>query len=417
MSDTCNICIEKYNNTSRKVVKCKCNFECCRSCVKKYILSKIEDTHCMSCKISWDYEFISSNFPNSFVTKEYKKHIEHVMVEHEISKLQETQFYVEKQIEKENILHKRKEIKQKYEQEMRELRIRFRENTNKTINKNERKTIVKQCPTNDCKGFLFFLKCNLCNCEFCKDCNELKNENHICNQDTIKSIELLKKDSKPCPNCAYMTIKTEGCNLMFCTPLFGGCGKAWSWSTGRLTNQNNIHNPEYFEWLKQTSGFTPRNPNDIICGREIDNYFVRQYVSKVKYYTKSDFISSTIELVRNVSHIRGIEMPSFTRTKEDNLDLRIDYMRNKIDKNSLKRKIFKRNKDNQKMLNISSILNTYISCMTDILYKLYECNFELENEIKVEIDNLILYINNCFQTTSKIYNCKQYKINEKYKFI
>ena len=30
---SCNICVEKYNKTNRKVVKCKCDFECCRLCI------------------------------------------------------------------------------------------------------------------------------------------------------------------------------------------------------------------------------------------------------------------------------------------------------------------------------------------------------------------------------------------------
>ena len=29
-----------------------------------------------------------------------------------------------------------------------------------------------------------------------------KSSNHVCNEDNIKSAELVKKETKPCPNCA-----------------------------------------------------------------------------------------------------------------------------------------------------------------------------------------------------------------------
>ena len=32
--DVCNICAEKFNKSSRALVKCNCDFECCRSCFK-----------------------------------------------------------------------------------------------------------------------------------------------------------------------------------------------------------------------------------------------------------------------------------------------------------------------------------------------------------------------------------------------
>ena len=70
--DVCNICAEKFNKSSRALVKCNCDFECCRSCFKTYILSKTDDSSCMSCKIVFDRKFLTDNLEKSFINKTYK---------------------------------------------------------------------------------------------------------------------------------------------------------------------------------------------------------------------------------------------------------------------------------------------------------------------------------------------------------
>lgn len=85
---SCNICAEKFNKTNRCKVTCTCDFECCRTCIKTYILDKTEDAHCMSCKVVWDRKFMSKSFEKTFMSKAYKNHREEILMQKELGMLQ-----------------------------------------------------------------------------------------------------------------------------------------------------------------------------------------------------------------------------------------------------------------------------------------------------------------------------------------
>ena len=79
------------------------------------------------------------------------------------------------------------------------------------------KKFVRKCPTEVCKGFMnedWF--CGLCDRHFCEHCNEQLGEGHTCDPDAVKTMELLKKDTKPCPKCGTMIQKLSGCAQMWC---------------------------------------------------------------------------------------------------------------------------------------------------------------------------------------------------------
>ena len=70
---------------------------------------------------------------------------------------------------------------------------------------------------------------------------------HVCNEDDVKSAEMIKKETRNCPKCAVPIFKTEGCDQMWCTE----CHTAFSWRTG-LVVTGVVHNPHFYAW--QNSG-------------------------------------------------------------------------------------------------------------------------------------------------------------------
>jgi hypothetical protein len=419
----CNICAEVYNKVNRKVVKCgACEFASCRECVKKYMLGSKEEPICMSCKVAWDRNFLLEQLGKTFMTKEYKEYREELLVEREMGFLQATQPHVEREIRmeklKEDIAILREKLP-KLEKEFKELKI---------YGVVDRKKFVRKCPNGDCHGFLSSaLKCGLCECWACADCREVKGfsteekELHECNKDIVESVKLLEKDSKPCPKCTSLIFKIEGCDQMYCVE----CHTAFSWNTLKIES-GVIHNPHYFEYQRITNGgVAPRNPNEIQCGRELDNYFVNRLRNKlfpptdisIKNQTRYEQISDILEICRQVIHIRFIEQPRFTTEGRlySNMQLRIDYMRNKINKDGMKRILQKREKENIKKTELSNVLGMYVSCMTDLFYRLYDEDDLVK--IKNEMIELKKYVNDCFQKISKSYNCKEYSIDNKFHFI
>ena len=124
-----------------------------------------------------------------------------------------------------------------------------------------------------------------------------------------------------------------------------------------------------------------------------------------------------IEICRQVIHIRFIEQPRFTTERRlySNMQLRIDYMRNKINKDGMKKILQKREKETIKKTELSNVLGMYVSCMTDLFYRLYDENDLVK--IRKEMIELKKYVNDCFQKISKSYNCKEYSIDNKFHFI
>jgi len=440
---SCNICAEHYNKVNRKVVKCcACDFESCRDCVKKYMMGSKEEPLCMSCKVAWDRNFLLEQLGKTFMTRDYRNYREDLLVEREMGFLQATQPHVERVIRMEQLKEEISMLKKKLptlEKELKELKDGG--------NILERKKFVRKCPNGDCHGFLSSaLKCGLCQCWVCSDCREVKGfsteekDSHECNKDTIESIKLLEKDSKPCPKCTALIFKIEGCDQMYCIE----CHTAFSWNTLKIES-GVIHNPHYFEYQRMTNGgVVPRNPMDVQCGRELDNYFVSKLIeeitplpenwtkeitnmgimyrnrnTKTHHYSKpaNQEVLAIVEICRQVIHVRFTEQPRFTteRTLYSNMQLRIDFMRNKITKNAMKKILQKREKENTKKGEISNLLQMYVSCMTDLFYRLYEDN-ELV-KIKEEMNVLRKYVNTCFEKISKIYDCKKYSFDDKFHFL
>jgi hypothetical protein len=335
MNSVCNICTEKYNKTSRIIIKCVCDFECCRSCAKTYILGLDEEPSCMSCKVYWDRKFISKNFTKDFLSKEYKKHRENLLFQKEIAMLPATQPYAEREIEmiklRDSIfpMNKRRNaindilrpLRYEYErisqihytdkeariqaqkrwvELKREMAVLVQEKdalndmirrVKSSINPEpekieEKKVFVRKCPNGNCMGFLSTsLKCGLCNCWGCADCREVKGftdeecRAHRCDPNTVATIRSLRNDTKPCPSCSAMIFKIEGCDQIYCVQ----CHTAFSWRTLRIDN-GPIHNPHYFEYQRRINGgVMPRNPLDIQCGRELDHHFINYLNDTFRY--------------------------------------------------------------------------------------------------------------------------------------
>jgi hypothetical protein len=412
----CNVCIESFNKTSRAKVSCRCEYDACRSCIKIYLLDKTTEAHCMSCKVGWDRKFMADNFEKTFMSKGYKDHREKILFEREISMLQATQPYVEREIKIEKLKLSIQTLTANYRRELLDLQYDYDSVIGNTVV--ERKKFVRKCPNGDCHGFLSSaLKCELCENFACGDCREVtgktteQREAHICDAQIVESVKFLEKDSKPCPKCASLTFKTVGCDSMWCVE----CHSSWNWRSGKIES-GTIHNPEYFDWLKKQTGSIPRNPLDFVCGREIDHNFVlrlTQVFPRKEKKTANDFV----EIARNIIHIHRVEALRFEAGDilEDNLQLRIDFMRNKIEKEDFKKKIQKKEKESEKKHEINNVLAMYVNCMTDIFYRLLN-NPQKTEEIQIEMNALRCYVNESLKRISITFNSKKYEIDRKFEF-
>ena len=94
-STSCPICCETRKKSS--LIHCsKCSFECCKSCVKKFLLgSPSINPTCMNCKNTWDFDFLAKNTDEPFHNHEYREYRAKIIIQRERSLLPATQPYVE----------------------------------------------------------------------------------------------------------------------------------------------------------------------------------------------------------------------------------------------------------------------------------------------------------------------------------
>jgi len=220
MTDTCFICVNSFNQSTRKLIKCPyCDFSACKTCCETYVLGE-STVKCMSntCDREWTRQFITNTFTAVFINGKLKKHREQVLFDNERALLPATQPLVERNIKIEKTEKELYDIQRK----MRELTIEKHTTTAelwRLRNRNapvERAEFVRACPDNNCRGFLSTQwKCGICEQWACPDCHEIKGRNrdiaHECNPDTLATARLLANDTKPCPNCRTGIFKIDGC--------------------------------------------------------------------------------------------------------------------------------------------------------------------------------------------------------------
>lgn len=412
----CEICIEKYNKTSRLKVECPyCDYSACRKCCETWLLNET-NPRCLNtvCGKEWTRQYVTKTFTKSFVSKEYKNHRESILFDQERALLPATQPLVENILKCERIDN---EIRRIEDVELRAVyaRIAALRSERNAMNRNttptaERTTFIKACPDSECRGFLSSQwKCGICEKWACSDCHEIKGLSrdceHTCNPDNVATVALLTNDTKSCPSCGEGIHKIEGCDQMFCTM----CHTGFSWRTGRI--ETNIHNPHYFEWLRRTGGEVPRNPNDIQCGREITNTFTRNMTSDMRLkHIDTELINRVMRICESIIHFRYVVLTRFIVDHVlNNQDLRIQYLRNLITEDDFKTQIQRLDKKHQKNREIHNVMTILYNTATDIIYRFHNAIDDIQRarEILIEMEMILSYVNECLLDISKTYNSKR----------
>lgn len=426
--DSCAICAENFTSYKRKPVNCpRCDFQCCLTCLKKHCLNG-NDPMCMNpdCRTQFENSFLQQHFPKAFLNGDYKDKRTDVLWQREQGLLDSTMPFVEARITVNNMEDQLKQLKKKHREIEKQvldqqLQVRLaklnchRLETGVEKIAKEKKNFIRKCANGDCRGFLNSrYKCELCNTQVCAKCFEIKeNENHQCNPDMVKTAELLRKDTKPCPNCAEMIYKISGCDQMYCTT----CSTAFSWKTGNIVT-GVIHNPHYFEYRRQNGG-VPRQPGDIPCGgiptpRDIQNR-VTNLVGK-ELVPINSILCQFWRFLQFSQHFRDIVIPRYqdvvdrTRNPEEiNRNNRIRYLMKQLNEDEFKKAVYKEEQDINNRREYLHIYNTMTTLIEDQLQLLMHENTKSIQDLNHIVDEclqIIQYINNCFQQLANTYKKK-----------
>jgi len=122
-------------------------------------------------------------------------------------------------------------------------------------------------------------------------------ENHTCNEDTSKSMQMIlnPKDTKPCPSCFFPIHKLAGCNDMFCVQ----CKTAFNWTTLAI-HPNGNSNQLYQAWAQTVQNHT-YDGRPAECGDQ----FTISHVLSMPLFKKADkFTQENIKsIMQNIGDV------------------------------------------------------------------------------------------------------------------
>lgn len=447
MSSECTICCSNYTKAKRHEVECpKCQFVCCSQCVKTYTTGQVSDPHCMKCNVEYEREFIRTHLGITFMNTTYKAIKKNLLFELAKSRFPETMnavhAYKEASALKEEIIRVRlraRSLLQQFEENdcnLRALQKRVGDLEHGRFGGAAKtKTIFSQrCLVDMCKGFMSSQwKCGLCNMFACCKCHEIlgptKPQDHVCDEDDVKTISLIKKETKMCPKCSISIYKVSGCDQMWCTQ----CQVAFSWKSGEIQRGGTIHNPHFYDAQRRT-GIIMRNPMDVVCGGVVQYFNLIDAIRNIDFISKATtsrlghFINLKNENEKMLHYVcsilhRSIGHNNYTlgnirtniRTLETTEMDRVKFLVGELSEQQFQKILYSKNQKIIKNRKMFYILETYVHVATENINEIYNILRENTSSTtnvhghRANIGTLYNKIWECFQRHEKILS---YTVNE-----
>lgn len=407
----CPICCEPFLRAAarRRVTCVGCHVDTCAGCCRRYLTDPddTQEPHCMSCRVPWNTEFLVENLTRAFCTGPLKLHREQVLSDRERALLPATQAAAlavkarrdlcteSTRLQDQLRVHRQVINQLQYQADhTRDLIRRF--DTDRQDNPALRRTpaeaaaahvFVKGCPADGCSGFLGAdLSCPMCQTKVCPSCHEIladetkedgETTTHECNQDTVQTVQLLKKTTKPCPGCGVPVHKLSGCNQMFspCCRIF------WCWRTNRQLHGEAHHNPEYFRWLRENpnealpqeekgrGGGGVGGPNALpACGLPPMGAFNRMILISPLYHEHR-----VMGALRLVNHLLHVDLPGLRGLplEQRHEKLRIQLLLKDITEDEFKKLLARQEKAELKTVQKRQIMEMFTTTATDRLRAMY----------------------------------------------
>jgi len=420
-----------------------CELLQCAMCVRTYMISSIDDPHCMGCKVAWNRPHMVKSVGTTYLAKKYKEHRTNVLLDRSRAQIPGVLDYAVARKERDTLLCQINDMHREWASEKKAAWSKYQKETAKAYNVhrtrlqvviNERARLLdimhpgseevpktrsefmQKCREGDCEGFLSTSwKCRVCDKFTCKDCGVLcgdksashEDSEHVCVPDDKASFSMVRSECKPCPKCASSISKIEGCDQMWCTQ----CNTAFSWRSGKEVNET-VHNPHYFEWMRRQrpDGVIPRQPLDVVCGGPVTLNNIRASLSG----PEPGYGHPKVKICRNiVQWLTDIEFRIMREIQQDldnserkQKDLLSDWVMKAIDEPKFRQILIAKEKKDQQRGEILQVLTTFVNIMKDLLINVVRT---VENHTLVnlaEVNEFIVYIYDQMSAIKKVYNLR-----------
>jgi myo-inositol-1-phosphate synthase len=196
---------------------------------------------------------------------------------------------------------------------------------------------------------------------------------------------------------------------MFCTK----CHTVFDWTTGKIET-GRIHNPHYYEFIRQNRGPALREPGDVRCGGVVNINTLREALFLTG--VSSDTRDNIMQAYRATVHNRAIVLPRYLVNdvgENTHRDLRIKYLSGKIDDKKWLSLLKKREKEREKKKAVSMVLTMFVDTVEEIFnnMSIAKNGKEIEKYV-LQIEDLKIYANDCLLKLAKRFNNQIPKISK-----
>lgn len=288
----------------------------------------------------------------------------------------------------------------------------------------------------NCPGFIHSRTghCGSCQCFTCTLCNMFlgkdEHEHHECKEEDVLQWREIKATTKPCPGCQTRIFKISGCAQMWCSQ----CHTAFHWNTGRI-ERGAIHNPHYYEWMfsggQQQRQQHTRGPN-LECEHEQNQtlpaliQLQRALDVNERHFPKDENSASMTRMIsqyhRIVSHYKNVVLARHRHGGENqpllrrrhflrNMDLRLRFLRNKLDQDQFRVRLQRSEKSFTKHLEWVRILETFVIIMTDMFSRFVRHPTQIDKQTLLDqIHHTIKITNEGIDEINRCYKSRLSKI-------
>jgi hypothetical protein len=279
----------------------------------------------------------------------------------------------------------------------------------------KKRSFTMKCVQSDCEGFLSAeYKCGLCDVQVCEDCHVPKGLGHVCDASTVATIRQIRKEAHPCPTCAALISKIDGCDQMYCTQ----CHTAFSWNTG-LKENGVIHNPHYFQYMRETGQAVPRRHNPGFACDAVHNIgntllSLRLHYARIGIDDKAAgaFTDTVMESYRQALHMRESDLRQYRMLQARYLEqewrrqLRVKRLLNVIDDNGWKTTLQREEKNYYKITAWVHLLEMYTTVSLETLARIKEDSpVDDLRRIYAEYQTAKAYTVDQAKAIAKVYGC------------
>ena len=321
----------------------------------------------MNCKLVFTKHFLQQ-CDATLIKQIYKPYSQHLLWEREKGLLPQTQHLVDWEVQVEAL----------------KKRLRFGERVvfpKKPLVLLSSSGQIFPCPSTDCRGFVTGKRCAVCKHDVCVRCHEFDGAEHECNPATLESLAMLSKDSRPCPSCAALIFRSTGCNHMFCT----NCRTHFDWESGHtLKTSSNGHYNTTEAFNKNVNMISKTTMPLGECMDPMSNAVPESVIPTAarerNLYRLLYKETATIRLIMDsMFHVEKL----LRQHEEGMIQVRINFLRNKINEEGAKSKIYSLEQQYEKKLHTIDILTQLLGSLNEVQMGWRQGNFNEDEEQKL----------------------------------